>query len=1151
MNKPRLSRFFSILIGLAPIVILIVSISIAVFIFDIARTADEFLSGNYEHHMRTRSIIKANLLVQKGIGNASLALQSGDEEAFFSAVDLIEGALTFQSVRTEKPSDLDEGTLLIDYLLQNLNRLGKERFTGGEFPALEELQVLQQQADGIFSFLAAEDNRNWRATVTESGEKDRNIQHLSIFFYLLCLFLGVVVVLFSLAARQSRRAERALQVLAQELETRIDARTEELSGACQELVAQSSLLQTILNTIPAPIFYKDAEGVYLGCNLAFEAYIGLSAEKIVGATVYEVAPGELAEVYHRADLELIRSGGTQSYEAQVRYVDSSLHDVIFHKGVFLDENGSPGGQVGVLLDITEHKKAEAALLQSEQIFHGIFDQTFSSMGLLSPEGNLLEVNNTAMDQIVGDRDELLGKPFWEMPWWSHSTAAQRQLCEGIKRAARGEVVRFETTNWGRGQVRDIDCTLKPIKNEQGQVIFIIPEGRDISDIKQHEKILLSIAEGISSHTGEEFFRSLALSMAEATAADYVIVGQLKAGHDDIVETLAFCDWEGILENFEYSLENTPCENVLGRQEGCSYAKGVAGLFPEDLSLQQMGIEGYVGAPLFSTSGALLGILVALFRKPQEDVVTAEQLVKIFGVRASGELERQQAQAKLEESEKSFRSIFQVSPDTSVVVRLEDRRIVDCNDGFCLQTGYSREEVIGSSSLDVGLWVHTEDRTRLYEILERDGQVENFEFLSRKKNGEQANALISARIVQLGGAPHLLAVTRDVTEFKQAQQALKTSEQRYRELYKQFQVLLDGIPDSLILFSDKLEVIWANQGAADHFSQTVEEMTGLTCHDLWCKEPVGCSECITGVFQKAKPLEKSLKTEDGRHWGIKTFPITDSHGTVVNAIQIASDITEKIRLREQANQASRLASLGELSAGVAHEINNPNGQLLLNLPLVTEAINDCLPIMDRYRDAEGDFRWAGVNYAKMRREMPKLLEEMQDAAVRIRTIVEDLKSFSRKESFDQVQAFSLNDALETAVRLLGNTIKNATDSFEVDYGGDLPQVDCVRQRIEQVLVNLIVNACQSLPVRNRGIYASTWYEEERGMVVCEIRDEGIGMSEEVLSHVTDPFFTTRREMGGTGLGLSISARIVKEHGGELTITSQQGLGTRVTVSFRVN
>ncbi|HEY9146043.1 MAG TPA: PAS domain-containing protein, partial [Thiobacillus sp.] len=123
-------------------------------------------------------------------------------------------------------------------------------------------------------------------------------------------------------------------------------------------------IQNAIDMLPSPIFIKDAECRYIACNRAFESYIGLPRAKIVGATVHDVAPAELAAIYEKADRDLLADGGTQTYETNVRYADGSVHDVIFYKSVFYDAEGRPDGISGVILDITERKNMENALAQA-------------------------------------------------------------------------------------------------------------------------------------------------------------------------------------------------------------------------------------------------------------------------------------------------------------------------------------------------------------------------------------------------------------------------------------------------------------------------------------------------------------------------------------------------------------------------------------------------------------------------------------------------------------------------------------------------------------------------------------------------------------------------------------------------------------------
>lgn len=138
-----------------------------------------------------------------------------------------------------------------------------------------------------------------------------------------------------------------------------------LSGSRRRASDQTRLLESLIDAIPAPVFYKDENGVYTGCNKSFEQYLGLSKEDIVGQTVYGVSPGELAKVYHEADLELMRQGGRQVYEASVSHADGSVHDVVFHKAVFHKSSGDVGGIIGVMLDITDRNLVQRALAQAK------------------------------------------------------------------------------------------------------------------------------------------------------------------------------------------------------------------------------------------------------------------------------------------------------------------------------------------------------------------------------------------------------------------------------------------------------------------------------------------------------------------------------------------------------------------------------------------------------------------------------------------------------------------------------------------------------------------------------------------------------------------------------------------------------------------
>lgn len=273
---------------------------------------------------------------------------------------------------------------------------------------------------------------------------------------------------------------------------------------------------------------------------------------------------------------------------------------------------------------------------------------------------------------------------------------------------------------------------------------------------------------------------------------------------------------------------------------------------------------------------------------------------------------------------------------------------------------------------------------------------------------------------------------------------------------------------------------------------------------------------------------------------------DHQGAATHLQGVLLDITDKIRLREQAAQASRLASIGELAAGVAHEINNPNAMILLNAAVLKDLGERMLGHLDEYWQERGELDFGRIPYARLRTEVPRLQAEVIEAAGRIRRIVEDLREFARSDPPELRQSVEFNEVVQAAVRLAGNAIKKATDHFTIEYAEGLPAIDGHAQRLEQVVINLLMNACQALPERQKGVHVKTAFLPAERALCLTVSDEGVGILPANLPHVTDPFFTTRREQGGTGLGLSVSARIIKEHGGRLEIESVPGVGTQMRV-----
>lgn len=255
-------------------------------------------------------------------------------------------------------------------------------------------------------------------------------------------------------------------------------------------------------------------------------------------------------------------------------------------------------------------------------------------------------------------------------------------------------------------------------------------------------------------------------------------------------------------------------------------------------------------------------------------------------------------------------------------------------------------------------------------------------------------------------------------------------------------------------------------------------------------------------------------------------------------------------REQLIQAEKMASLGILVSGIAHEINNPNNFIMMNTPILMNAWQSVMPLLDRYSVEKGNFDAGGVPWSEMRESIPVLFSGISEGSRRIGRIVRDLREFARVDTENRKESVDMNRVVSSAVTLVGNLIRKSTDSFRTDLAENLPEIQGSFQKLEQVVINLLQNACQSLQNHQNTIRVSTFFHEDTQRVEVKVHDEGIGIAEKDIPRIMDPFYTTKRDKGGTGLGLSVSATIVQEHGGSIRVESREGQGSTFTVSLPV-
>ena len=397
--------------------------------------------------------------------------------------------------------------------------------------------------------------------------------------------------------------------------------------------------------------------------------------------------------------------------------------------------------------------------------------------------------------------------------------------------------------------------------------------------------------------------------------------------------------------------------------------------------------------------------------------------------------------------------------------------------------------------------------------------------------------------------------REMGERQQAVAALRASEERFR-------AITESANDAIISADSSGNIVSWNARAETVFGYTADEILGTPFTRLtparyhaaqlerfrqW--STTGSSRLVGTMLESFGtrkdgsefPLEISLSTWSTAHDNYVTGIIRD--------LTAQKQLQETTRQQElQLIQANKMTALGTLVSSVAHEINNPNQVVLMNSRVLARAWDDAVGNLDDHAQEHGTFSLGGLPYSEMRRTVPTLIQDVHNGAQRIERIVDDLKHFSRPRPQGAGSTLQLNEAVERALRLLAHLIKKQTEHLHVDLAQGLPSLTGDEQHMEQIVVNLLTNAVEALPNRNRGVTVTTSFDASEHCVVLEVRDEGVGILPEHLARLCDPFFTTKQNSGGTGLGLAITSSLVRLHAGRLTFVSEPGKGTSARVIF---
>jgi PAS domain S-box-containing protein len=394
-----------------------------------------------------------------------------------------------------------------------------------------------------------------------------------------------------------------------------------------------------------------------------------------------------------------------------------------------------------------------------------------------------------------------------------------------------------------------------------------------------------------------------------------------------------------------------------------------------------------------------------------------------------------------------------------------------------------------------------------------------------------------------------SLQQEANERRQAEVLLRESEERLR-------AMTESAHEAIVSVDSKGNIVSWNRGATAMFGYPVGDLLGTQLPDLLSKHRQDQQALLfSDANTLAGPVEMTGIRQDGSEFPLEVSLSNWAKGTERYVTAIIRDISARKRLEETARQqelkliqTSKMTALGTLVSCVAHEINNPNQLIMMNSGLIDDAWGDALERLDDRFAETGEFTLGGLPYSEMRQALPVLVRDIYDGAKRIERIVADLKDFARPPGGETPVAFSLNDAVQRALRLLAHVIGRKTKHLSIDLAEPLPTLKGNPQQVEQIVVNLLVNALEALPNQEHGVSVATFAAATEHLIALEIRDDGIGIAPEHLESLCDPFFTTKQASGGTGLGLAITASLVQTHGGRLEFFSELGKGTRVRVLF---
>jgi PAS domain S-box-containing protein len=468
------------------------------------------------------------------------------------------------------------------------------------------------------------------------------------------------------------------------------------------------------------------------------------------------------------------------------------------------------------------------------------------------------------------------------------------------------------------------------------------------------------------------------------------------------------------------------------------------------------------------------------------------------------------------SEDKYRGLFENANDGIFILRDPQFLIADANRKAVQLTGYEKGELILKGFIDLFGPIEKEKASNFFEEVLKNSEARTDTFSLMRKDGIPLEVDLSIKRIDFGDEFFYQVIFRDLTEHRKL-------EKKIRQSKRNLEAIFDGIGDQLSLQTPNYQILRVNKAVIANHHTTFNELIGKKCYEAYYQRSLPCERCpVTVTVETKQPASSILKfPEVDTTLRIFSYPISDEKGDLLSVIEHLRDITEEQQLQEQLIQSEKLAGVGVLASGVAHEINNPLTGIIGMAEIAMEEEN--LP------------------------EIKDYLKDILNCGVRISEIVKGLRTYSRIAKQGEQSLVDLNEVLEESLKMVQLATKT-TPVEVIKKFQPLGKIEASVGEVQQVFTNLITNAFQAMNGKGGMLTLST--RSLKDSVEVKVNDNGMGIPQKYLNKIFDPFFTTKNIGEGTGLGLNIVYRIVTKYEGTIDVESKEGIGTTFTIKFPI-